>query len=119
MYIRLRLQYHWIEWDMWDGRTRRYAILEKKIIFEKNKKNGTVSIIETEKSVLENLQKDVDQWSQSNNIQDDCGSWKPEVKILDEVSNRSKIFEIVGSDGEMISFGHTLFEILFSVKLSK
>jgi len=31
----LGLQYHWIEWNMWDGRTRRYAILEKKVIFEK------------------------------------------------------------------------------------
>lgn len=32
------MSYHWVEWDMWDKRTRRYAIIEKKIVFEKNKK---------------------------------------------------------------------------------
>ncbi len=104
---------------MWNGRTRRYAILEKKIIFEKNKTNGTVSIIEAEKHVLENLQKDIDRWNQRNDIRKKTESWEPEVKILDEVSNRSKIFEIIGSNGELISFGHTLFEIIFSVKLPK
>jgi len=41
------------------------------------------------------------------------------MKILDEVSNRSKISEIIGHDGELISFGQTLFEIIFSVKLPK
>ena len=104
---------------MWDDRTRRYAILEKKIIFEKNKTNGTVSIIEAKKYVLENLQKDVDRWNQRNGIHEKTESGEPEVKILDEVSNRSKIFEIIGSNGELISFGHTLFEIIFSVKLPK
>jgi len=104
---------------MWDGRTRRYAILEKKIIFEKNKTNGTVSIIEAKKYVLENLQKDVDRWNQRNGIHEKTESGEPEVKILDEVSNCSKIFEIIGSNGELISFGHTLFEIVFSVKLLK
>jgi len=104
---------------MWDGRTRRYAILEKKIIFEKNVKNGTVSVIEAEKNMLENLQKDIDRWNQRNGISDKTKLWEPEVKILDEVSNHSKIFEIIGCNGELISFGHTLFEIIFSVKLSK
>jgi len=110
------MQYHWVEWDMWDGRTRRYAILEKKIIFEKNKKNRTVSVSEISKSLLVNLQKDVDRWIVKNRI---CEKEKSEVKILDEVSSRSKIFELVGRDGELISFGHTLFEITFSVKLAK
>jgi len=102
---------------MWDNRTRRYAILEKKIIFEKNKKNGIVSITEAEKHVLVSLQKDVDRWNQRNGTSNKTELWEPEVKILDEVSNHSKIFEIIGNNGELISFGHTLFEIIFSVKL--
>ncbi len=104
---------------MWDGRTRRYAILEKKIIFEKNKKNGLVSIIEAEKPMLENLQKDIDRWNQKNGVYDKTELWTPEIKILDEVTNRSKIFEIIGNNGELISFGYTMFEIIFSVKLPK
>ena len=32
--------------DYYDGRTRRYAILEKKIVFEKNKKNSTVNVFQ-------------------------------------------------------------------------
>ena len=113
------MEYHWIEWDMWDGRTRKYAILEKKIIFEKNKKNNTVSIIEIKKHVLESLQKDVSRWNQRNNVSDVHELHGLEVKIFDEVSSRSKIFEIVGNNGELISFGHTLFEIIFSVNLSR
>ena len=57
------LRYHWIEWDMWDKRTRRYAILEKKIIFEKDKKNGIISVIEADKPMLESLQKDILKWN--------------------------------------------------------
>ena len=112
-----QMKCHWIEWDVWDGRTRRYAILEKKIIFEKNKKNQTVSVIEATPSMLENLQKDVDRWISKNGVYDKDELWKPEVKILDETTNRSKIFEIIGRDGELISFGHSLFETIFSVKL--
>ena len=40
-----------------DGRTRRYTILEKKIIFEKNKKNGIVSITKIRKSMLKKFTK--------------------------------------------------------------
>jgi len=69
--------------------------------------------------MLENLQKDIDTCDERNDVHNECGSCRPEVKILDAVSNRSKIFEIIGHDGELISFGHTLFEIIFSVKLSK
>ena len=104
---------------MWDGRTWRYAILEKKIIFEKNKKNGTVSIIEVQKHMLENLQKDIHKWVSKNEVYEKTELWKPEVKILVEVSNRSKIFEIIGNNGELISFGHTLPTIIFSAKLPK
>ena len=68
---------------MWDGRTRRYALLEKKINFEKN----TI--------------------------------WRPTVKILDTITSRSKIFEIIGNNGELISFGHLQFEMTFSIKLPK
>lgn len=113
------MHYHWIEWDVWDGRTRRYAILEKKIIFEKNKKNQTVSVIEATNPLLENLQKDVDRWMLQNGIYKKNDLWKPDVKILDEITNRSIIFEIIGHDGKLISFGHTLFETIFSVKLPK
>ena len=112
------MEYHWVEWDMYDGRTRRYAILEKKIIFEKNKKNRTVSVTEITKSLLENLQKDVDRWILKKGVYEKDEVWIPEVKILDEVSSRSKISELIGRDGELILFGHTLFEIIFSVKLS-
>lgn len=104
---------------MWDGRTRRYAIFEKKIIFEKNKKNGMVSIIEAEKPLLESLQTDIERLNQKNGVYNKNELWKPEVKVLDEVTNRSKIFEIIGNNGELISFGHTIFEIIFSVKLPK
>ena len=113
------MQYHWIEWDLWDNRTRRHALLEKKIIFEKNKKNGTVSVIEAQKPMLESLQQDINKWISKNGVYEKTDLWKPELKILDEVSNYSKIFEIIGNNGELISFGHTLFEIIFSVKLPK
>ncbi len=113
------MKYHWIEWDTWDGKTRRYAILEKKITFEKNKKNKTVSITQALTPMLEGLQKDIDRWNQKNGVYDKDDVWRPEVKILDEVTTRSKIVEIIGNYGEFISFGHTLFEIIFSVKLPK
>lgn len=113
------MQYHWIEWDMWDGRTRRYAILEKKIVFEKNKKNGMVSVFHADKNMLENLQKNIDRWNQNKGIYGKNELWKPEVKILDEITNRFKIIEIVGNDGDLICFGHIAFELTFSVKLRK
>lgn len=104
---------------MWDKRTRKYAILEKKIVFEKNKKNGTVSIEQALTPMLENLQNDIDRWNQKNGVYDKDDQWKPEVKILDEVTTRSKISEIVGKNGELISFGHITFELTFSVKLQQ
>ena len=113
------MQYHWIEWDTWDGRTRKYAILEKKIVFEQNKKNKTVSITQAFTSTLEALQKDIDRWNQTKGVYAKDELWRPEVKIFDEITNRSKIFDIVGNNGELISFGHTLFEIIFSIKLPK
>jgi hypothetical protein len=36
---------------------------------------------------------------------------------LDEITTRSKITEIVGNQGELISFGHLEFEMRFGVKL--
>jgi len=42
---------------------------------KKNKKNGTVSIIEAEKPMLENLQKDIDRWSQRNGVRDKIKLW--------------------------------------------
>lgn len=104
---------------MWDSRTRRYVLLEKKIIFEKNKKNGTVSVIQATQSMLDSMKKDIEKWNQNYGIYDKNTLWKPEVKILDTVTSRSKIFEIIGNNGELISFGHTQFEITFSIKLPK
>lgn len=49
---------------MWDGRTRKYAILEKKIIFEKNKKNGTVSVEQALTPMIEKLHEDIELWKQ-------------------------------------------------------
>lgn len=113
------MPHHWIEWDMWDGRTRRYAILEKKIVFEKNKKNNSVYIFQASKDALDSMEKDIEKWNQTQGVYDKDEPWKPEVKILDTVSSRSKIFEIIGNNGEGISFGHTQFEITFSIKLPK
>jgi len=55
--------YHWVEWDMWDKRTRRYAILEKKIVFEKNKKNGSVLVFQAMQNMLDGLQRDIQKWN--------------------------------------------------------
>lgn len=107
------MPHHWVEWDMWDGRTRRYAILEKKIVFEKNKKNGTVNVFQATKTMLDLMEKDIEKWNQIHGVYDKDEPWKPEVKILDTVSSRSKMFEIIGKDGELISFGKTQFEITF------
>lgn len=69
--------------------------------------------------LLESLQKDIDRWTSKNGVYEKDELCKPEVKILDEFSNHSKIFEIIGHHGELISFGHILFEIIFSVKLQQ
>jgi hypothetical protein len=113
------MKYHWIEWDLWDGRTRRYAILEKKIIFEKNKKNGTVLVFYADKTMLESLQNGINRWNLKRGVYDKDELWKPEVKILDEITHRFKIFEIIGTNGEMVSFGHSILELGFSMKLPK
>lgn len=102
---------------MWDKRTRRYANIEKKILFEKNKKNGMVAIDELYSDTIDMLWKDVAKWKSCRGVYPPSEEWKPEVKILDGVAHRTKIFDIIGRDGEMISFGHTVFEIKFSVKL--
>lgn len=113
------MKYHWIEWDLWDGRTRRYAILEKKIIFEKNKKNGMVLVLQAYSNILEGMQLDITRWNRLKGVYPKGELWRPEVKVLDPITHRSKIFEIIGRDGEMISFGHTIFEIIFSLQLPK
>lgn len=110
--------YHWIEWDMWDNRTKRYAILEKEIIFEKNKKNNSILIIQAKSSMIDSMKKDIQKWEQNKGVYPKDTLWKPEIKVLDEVTSRSKIFEIIGNNGQHISFGHTIFEMKFSVKLS-
>ena len=108
-----------MEWDVWDGRTRRYAVLEKKIVFEKNKKNDTVHVFQATQSMLNSMERDIEKWNQNHGVYDKDEAWKPEVKILDTVTSRSKIFEIIGNNGELISFGHVQFEITFSIKLPK
>ena len=65
------------------------------------------------------MKKDIEKWNQILGDYDKDEPWKPEVKILDTVTSRSKIFEIIGNDGELISFGKTQFEITFSIKLQK
>ncbi len=104
---------------MWDGRTRRYALLEKKIIFEKNKQNGTVCIFQASQDTLDSMKKDIEKLNQNNGAYEKDAVWKPTVKILDTVTSRSKIFEMIGNNGELISFGHLQFEITFSIKLPK
>lgn len=104
---------------MWDKRTRRYAILEKKVIFEKNKKNGVVLVLQAMQNILDGLQKDIQRWNDLNGKYPEDAEWRPEVKVLDEITTRSKIVEIVGKQGEMISFGHLEFEMRFGVKLSE
>ena len=104
---------------MWDGRTRRYAILEKKIVFEKNKKNGMVRVFQALSDMLETLQLDIDRWNKLKGVYGKDDLWRPEVKVLDPITHRSKIFEIIGNEGEKIVFGHLDFEMAFSVKLSR
>lgn len=55
--------------------------------------------------------------NKKNGIYGENDQWRPEGEILDEVTTRSKISEIVGENGELISFGHLTFELRFSVKL--
>jgi hypothetical protein len=110
--------YHiWVEWDMWDKRTRRYGLLDKKIIFEKNKKNGMVMVLQAKPAMLENVQKDIEKWIECKGVYPKDAGWRPEVKLLDEITTRSKIIDLVGNQGEMISFGHLEFEMKFGIKL--
>lgn len=111
------MTYHWVEWDIWDRRTRRYAIIEKRIMFEKNKKNGVVCIKELDSVWIECLWRDVAKWMSCKGVYGPSEEWRPDVKMLDGVTHRTKIFEIVGKNGEMIAFGHGIFETKFSVKL--
>jgi len=57
------MPYHWVEWDMWDKRSRRYANIKKKIQFEKNKKNGMVSVDQADSQMIEKLWQDVEKWT--------------------------------------------------------
>ena len=102
---------------LWDKRTKRYAILEKKIIFEKNKKNGHVLILQAKSDMIDSMKKDIERWEQNKGVYQKDALWKPKIKVLDEVTSRSKIFELIGNNGQQISFGHTIFEMRFSVKL--
>lgn len=111
------MMYHWIEWDMWDKRTRRYAILEKKIIFEKNKKNGFVLVLQAMQNMLDSMERDIQRWNELNGKYPDGVEWRPQVKMLDEITTQIKIVDLVGNRGELISFGHLEFEMKFGVKL--
>ena len=77
------MMYHWVEWDMWDKRTRRYAILEKKIIFEKNKKNGSVLVLQATQNILDRLDRDIQILNELNGVYPKDALWKPEVKVLE------------------------------------
>lgn len=63
---------------MWDNRTRRYAVLEKKIIFEKNKKNGTVYVFQATQNMLDSIKRDIEKWNQTKGVYDKDELWKPE-----------------------------------------
>ena len=76
-----------------------------------------VSVFQAGTDMLDHLQKDIGRWNQYMGVYPNDVVWKPEVKILDEITTRSKITEIVGNRGELISFGHLYFEIIFGVKL--
>ena len=102
---------------MWDCRTRRHALFEKKIIFEKNKKNNSVCIFQASKDTVDSMKKDIEKWNRNKGVYEKDELWRPTIKTLDTVTSRSKIFEIIGKNGELISFGHTQFEITFSIKL--
>ena len=69
--------------------------------------------------MIEKLWDDVAKWKICKGVYNPKDEWKPEVKILDGVAHRTKIIDIVGREGELIAFGHTQFEISFSVKLPK
>lgn len=113
------MPYHWVEWDMWDKRSRRYANIEKKIQFEKNKKNGMVAIDELHSDMIEKLWDDVAKWNSCKGRYAPSEEWRPDVKILDGVAHRTKIIDLVGRDGEKIAFGHIVFELKFGVKLQE
>lgn len=112
------LQYHWVEWNTYENRTRRFALLEKEIIFDKNKKNSVVSLQQLKKEDLQKYQ-DYFKRSTKNGVYRISNSFVLNLKILDSKDNMSKIFEIIGRNGELVSFGHALFEINFSIKLPK
>lgn len=63
------------------------------------------------------MERDIKRWNEINGKYPEGTEWRPEVKILDEITTRSKIVEIIGNQGEMISFGHLEFEIKFDIKL--
>lgn len=63
------------------------------------------------------MESDIERWNEIDGKYPDGTEWKPEVKILDEITTRSKIVEIVGIQGVLISFGHLDFEMKFGIKL--
>ena len=58
--------------------------------------------------MLENLKKDISLWNQNDGFYDEVELWRPEIKIFDDVSIHTKIFEIIGNRGELISFDNPI-----------
>jgi hypothetical protein len=74
-------------------------------------------VLQATQNILDRLDRDIQIWNELNGVYPKDALWKPEVKVLDEITTRSKIVEIVGNQGELISFGHLEFEMRFGVKL--
>lgn len=111
--------YHWIEWDMWDKLSRRYAILEKKIVFEKNYRNGIICVIEPNSYIQEGLKQDIELWRKKQGIYEIHDVWRPQVKFLTEETLLSNLVKLIGPDPFVISFGLSYFLQVFMCDVEK
>lgn len=111
--------YHWIEWDMWDKLSRRHAIIEKKIIFEKNSRNGIICVTEPDAITQEKLKDDVELWRKKQGIYEIHDVWRPQVKFLTEETLLSNLEKLIGSDPFVISFGLSYFLQVFMYDVEK
>lgn len=105
---------------MWDKRSRKYAIIEKKIIFEKNYKNGIICVTEPNSIMQEKLKDDVELWRRKQGIYDIHDVWRPQVKFLTEETLLINMIRLVGSpDPNVISFGLDYFLQIFMYDTEK
>lgn len=98
---------------MYGGKSRRYGILEKRIILEKNKRNGSVSVIQADDILYNTMSRAVDRWKIGGKYK-----WQdnknPEIRVVSEEQLYAQIRGLVGPDPlSGISSGYSLLSSSF------